>query len=96
VGRSPDGEISSLDVEIENTVSNNMKSHTWENFVQVFRKANFTKNLLEEHGIRVSIWSDDCGGLAAGQTFIQRVKLFVPDSDRQTAIDILGKGAVDA
>jgi len=59
-------------------------------------QANFTKNLLEKQGIRVSIWSDDCGGLAAGQTFIQRVKLFVPDSDRQAAIDILGKGAIDA
>jgi hypothetical protein len=59
-------------------------------------QANLTKNLLEKYGIGVAIWSDDCGGLAVGQTFIQRVRLFVPDSDRQSALDILGKGASDA
>ena len=59
-------------------------------------QADLTKNLLEKHGIRVSIWSDDCGGLAVGLTFIQRVRLFVPDSDRQAAMDILGKGISDA
>jgi hypothetical protein len=37
-------------------------------------QADLTKNLLE-NGIRVAIWSDDCGGLAVGQTFIQRVRL---------------------
>jgi hypothetical protein len=58
-------------------------------------QAELTKNLLEKHGITVSIWSDDCGGLAVGQTFIQRVRLFVPDSDRQAALDILGKGTAD-
>ncbi len=58
-------------------------------------QAELTKNLLEQHGIRVSVWSDDCGGLAVGQTFIQRVRLFVPDSDKQAATDILGKGAAD-
>ena len=59
-------------------------------------QADLTKNLLEQHGIRVTIWSDDCGGLAVGQTFVQRVRLFVPDSDRQAAIDILGKDITDA
>ena len=59
-------------------------------------QADLAKNLLEKHGITVSIWSDDCGGLAVGQTFIQRVRLFVPDSDQQAAMDILGKGAADA
>lgn len=59
-------------------------------------QADLAKNLLEKHGISVSIWSDDCGGLAVGQTFIQRVRLFVPNSDRQAALDILGKGAADA
>lgn len=54
-------------------------------------QADLAKNLLQKHGIRVSVWSDDCGGLAGGQTFIQRVRLFVPDSDRQAAMDILGK-----
>jgi hypothetical protein len=59
-------------------------------------QADLAKNLLEKHGIHVSIWSDDCGGLAAGQTFIQRVRLFAPDSDRQAAMDILRKGIADA
>jgi hypothetical protein len=59
-------------------------------------QADLTKNLLEQHGIRVTIWSDDCGGLAVGQTFVQRVRLFVPDSDRQAAMDILGKDITDA
>jgi hypothetical protein len=59
-------------------------------------QADLTKNLLEKHGIRVAIWSDDCGGLAVGQTFIQRVRLFVPDPDRQSAEDVLGKGSADA
>jgi hypothetical protein len=59
-------------------------------------EAELTKTLLEGHGIPVIVWSDDCGGLAAGQTFIQRVKVFVPDSDRQAAMDILGKGPGDS
>ena len=59
-------------------------------------EADLAKNLLEKHGIPGYIWSDDCGGFAGGQTFIQRVKLFVPTSDRQAAMDILGKGSVDA
>jgi len=59
-------------------------------------QAELTKNLLEKHGISVAIWSDDCGGLAVGQTFIQRVRLFVPDSARQVAMDILGKGTLGA
>jgi hypothetical protein len=59
-------------------------------------QADLVKNLLERYGIPVSIWSDDCGGLAEGQTFIQRGRLFVPDSERQSALDILGKGKIDA
>ena len=59
-------------------------------------QAELAKNLLEKHGIRVVIWSDDCGGLAGGQTFIQSVRLFVHDSDRQSAMDILGRGVSDA
>jgi hypothetical protein len=59
-------------------------------------EADFTRHLLEKHGIPVAIWSDDCGEMAVGQTFIQRVRLFVPESDRQAAMDILGEGAVDA
>lgn len=59
-------------------------------------EADLSRQLLENHDIRVSIWSDDCGEMAGGQTFIQRVKLLVPKSDLQTAMDILGKGSVDA
>jgi hypothetical protein len=59
-------------------------------------QADLARNLLEKHGIRVAVWSDDCGGLAGGQTFIQRVKLFVPDSARQAAMDILNQGIVGA
>lgn len=53
--------------------------------------ADYAKNLLQQHGIAVSVWSDDCGGWAAGQTFIQRVRLFVPDTQRKAALDILGR-----
>ena len=59
-------------------------------------QADLTKNHLEKHGIPVRLWSDDCGGLAGGQTFIQRVRIFVPASDRRTALEILGKGSSDA
>ena len=59
-------------------------------------QAELTKNRLEKHGIAVYLWSDDCGGLAGGQTFIHRVRLFVPDADRQAALDILGKGSAGA
>jgi len=59
-------------------------------------QADLTKNLLEKHGIRVAVCSYDCGESAVGQTFIQRVRLFVPDSARQAAMDILGKGVADA
>jgi hypothetical protein len=59
-------------------------------------QADLARNLLEKHGIPVTVWSDDCGGLAGGQTFIQRVELFVPDSARQAAMDLLNKGIVDA
>jgi hypothetical protein len=54
-------------------------------------EAELTRTLLEKHGIPVVVRSDDCGGLAGGQTFIQRVRIFVPDTVRQAAMDILGK-----
>jgi hypothetical protein len=59
-------------------------------------QADLAKNLLQKHGIPVSNWSDDCGGLTVGQTFIQRIRLFVSVSERQAALDILGKGKTDA
>ena len=54
-------------------------------------QAELARNLLEKHGIGAALWSDDCGGLAVGQTFIRRVRLFVCDADREAALDILGK-----
>jgi hypothetical protein len=62
----------------------------------VHPNAELTKNLLEKHGIRVAIWSDDCGGEAVGQKFIQRIRLLVSDSARHAIMDFLGKGTVDA
>ena len=59
-------------------------------------EADLNRQLLENHGIHASVWSDDCGEMAGGQTFIQRVRLLVTESDRQTAMIILGKGSVDA
>jgi hypothetical protein len=54
-------------------------------------QARLARNLLEEHGIRAALWSDDCGGLAGGQTFVQGVRLFVAASDREAARGILGQ-----
>ena len=59
-------------------------------------EADLSRQLLENHGIRVSIWSDDCAEMAGGQTFVQRVRLLVPESYRQAALDILGEGTSDA
>jgi len=55
-------------------------------------QAELARNLLEKHGVRAAIWSDDCGGLAGGQTFVQGVRLFVADSESDTAMEILGLG----
>jgi hypothetical protein len=56
-------------------------------------QAELARGLLENSGIRAAVWSDDCGGLAGGQTFVQGVRLFVPASDRETAMEILGRGS---
>jgi hypothetical protein len=55
-------------------------------------EAALARNLLEAHGIEVAEWSDDCGGMAVGQTVIQRVRLFVRASDIEPARDMLGRG----
>lgn len=55
-------------------------------------EAALARNLLEAHGIDVAEWSDDCGGMAVGQTVIQRVRLFVRVSDIDQARDVLGRG----
>ena len=56
-------------------------------------QAQLAKNLLEQHGIPSALWSDDCGGLAGGQTFLQGVRLFVSEEQRPVALGILGHGA---
>ena len=58
-------------------------------------EAELTGDLLRKHGIDAAIWSDDCGGIAGGQTFIQRVRVLVPDSELQAARAIVGKGQED-
>jgi hypothetical protein len=59
-------------------------------------EAELNRQLLKNHGIDVSIWSDDCGEMAGGQTFIQRVRILVQETDRKAALDLLGKGPTDA
>ena len=55
-------------------------------------EAELNRQLLENQGIQVSLWSDDCGEMAGGQTFIQRVRLMVQEPDQKAALNILGKG----
>ena len=53
-------------------------------------EAKLAKNLLQSFGIRSQIWSDDCVGLAVGQTVVQGVRLFVTDRDVYESKHILG------
>ena len=55
-------------------------------------EAELAGDLLRKHGIDAAIWSDDCGGIAGGQTFIQRVRVLVSDSELREAHLILGNG----
>jgi hypothetical protein len=73
------------------------KSQNWVSIAEFTNhpEAELNRQLLENHGIDVSIWSDDCGEMAGGQTFIQRVRLLVQEPDMQKALDILAKGSVD-
>jgi len=48
-------------------------------------KAEIAKGILESNRIKVIIHSDDCGGMAGGQTFVSGVKLFVPEEDTEKA-----------
>jgi len=43
-------------------------------------EAELARNILHGFGIPCRLWSDDCGGLAIGQTVVQGVRLFVPVS----------------
>lgn len=52
-------------------------------------EAEMAKERLESYGINSIIHSDDCGGMAGGQTFIRGVQLLVSKNDIVTAKKIL-------
>jgi hypothetical protein len=52
-------------------------------------EADLAKGLLESYGIKSIISSDDCGGIAGGQTFIRGVQLIVSKDDLKKAKEIL-------
>ncbi len=52
-------------------------------------EAEIAKGFLTSNGIEAIVHSDDCGGMAGGQTFIRGVKLIVPKNDIQRARQIL-------
>ena len=52
-------------------------------------EAEMAKEQLESSGINSIIHSDDCGGMAGGQTFIRGVQLLVSKSDIIIAKKIL-------
>ncbi len=52
-------------------------------------EAELAKGLLSSHGIEAVVYSDDCGGMAGGQTFVRGVKVLVPVNDIERAKQIL-------
>ena len=52
-------------------------------------QAELTANLLDEYGIECLIWSDDCGGVSPGQSFVRGVKVYVDEVDLARARDII-------
>lgn len=52
-------------------------------------EAELAKSILEENGIPAIISSDDCGGIACGQTFIRGVWLRVMKRHEIRARDLL-------
>ena len=52
-------------------------------------EAEMAKELLESNGIKSVVHSDDCGGIAGGQTFIRGVRLLVFSKDVEKAGKIL-------
>ena len=52
-------------------------------------EAEMAKELLESYGIKSMIHSDDCGGIAGGQTFIRGVQLLVLRKDAEKAKEVL-------
>ena len=54
-----------------------------------YAEAQLIQGLLESHGVKSVIHSDDCGGIAGGQTFIRGVQLLVSQNDLKRAKEIL-------
>ena len=52
-------------------------------------EAEMAKELLASYGIKSTIHSDDCGGIAGGQTFIRGVQLLVLSEDIEKARKVL-------
>jgi hypothetical protein len=52
-------------------------------------EAEIAKGILNSNGIKSFIHSDDCGGIAGGQTYITGVQLLVSESDLEQANIIL-------
>lgn len=52
-------------------------------------EADLAKGMLESNGIPAFDRSDDCGGMAGGQTFVWGVKLLVNKEDVASAKEIL-------
>jgi hypothetical protein len=52
-------------------------------------EADLAKGLLESHGIKCIMRSDDCGGIAGGQTFIRGVQILVSRDKFEKAKEIL-------
>ena len=52
-------------------------------------EAEIAKGLLESQWIDAVVFSDDCGGMAGGQTFVRGVTLMVASGDMERAKRIL-------
>ena len=52
-------------------------------------EAELAKSVLEAEGIPAFTSSDDCGGIAGGQTFVRGVRLFVAKKNETRAHEVL-------
>jgi hypothetical protein len=54
-----------------------------------YAEAHLAQGLLGSYGVKSVIHSDDCGGIAGGQTYIRGVQLLVSRNDLKRAKEIL-------
>ena len=54
-------------------------------------EAEMAGQILESNGIGAVILSDDCGGVAGGQTFIRGVRVLVKKRDLKKAKELLNR-----